>query len=70
MKEKIIHLLLIIFAGFLWCSVYFIMEKINIIECKTAKLEKQQDEIIKQQDEILYQVKDINETLNNWELID
>lgn len=63
MKEKIIHIILIIFAGFLWCAIYFIMEKVNIIECKTAKIEQQQNEI-------LYQIQDINNTLNKWELID
>ena len=61
MKEKIIHLLLIMFAGFLWCGIYFIMEKVNMIECKTAKVEQQQNEI-------LYHIRDINETLNDWEL--
>ena len=61
MKEKIIHLLLIMFAGFLWYCVYFIMEKVNMIECKTAKLEQQQNEI-------LYHMRNINDTLNQWEL--
>ena len=61
MKEKIIHIILIVFAGFLWCSIYFIMEKVNIIECKTAKIEQQQVVIIEK-------LEGINHTLNMWEL--